>query len=102
MNLSVIVQAVIALIEAILPNLTVSATVEKIIQALITILPAIVQEAQDLAPAVKNIIAALSSNPATTAEQLAALQALDAQVDAAFEQAAAAAQAEDVAVQPSS
>jgi hypothetical protein len=100
MNLSIIVQAVIALIEAILPNLTVSATVEKIIQALIAILPAVVQEAQDLAPAVKNIIAALSASPAATADQLATLQALDAQVDTAFEAAATAAQAEDAGDTP--
>jgi hypothetical protein len=38
---------------------------------------------------VKNIIAALQANPATTESQLAALQALDQQADAAFEAAAA-------------
>jgi hypothetical protein len=93
--MSAIVSAVIALIEAVLPNITVSAVVQQIIQTLITLLPAIVQEAEDLAPAVKNIIAALSSNPAATADQITQLQALDAQVDAAFDQAAAAAEAQD-------
>jgi len=93
--MSTIVTAVIALIEAILPNITVSAVVEKIIETLITLLPAVIHEAQDLAPAVKNIIAALSSNPAATPDQITQLQALDAQVDAAFDQAAAAAAAQD-------
>ena len=35
----------------------------------------------------KNIIAALSANPATLAEQQATLAAIDAQVDTAFEAA---------------
>lgn len=35
--------------------------------------------------AVKNLISNLGSHPATTEDQLAALQALDAQVDAAWE-----------------
>jgi peptidoglycan hydrolase CwlO-like protein len=43
---------------------------------------------------VKNIIAALQANPATTESQLASLQALDQQIDAAFEAAAASTDAE--------
>ena len=92
-------EAVIALIEALLPQLGVTganaALIGKVVATLVALIPTIVQEAKDLLPAVKNIIAALSANPATTADQLAALDALNAQVDAAFEAAAAAATAED-------
>ena len=92
-------EAVLALITALLPQLGVTGAnadlIGKIIAALVALIPTVIQEAKDLLPAVKNIIAALSANPATTADQLAALDALDAQVDAAFEAAAAAATAED-------
>jgi hypothetical protein len=63
--------------------------VTNIIDVLSKMLPFILAEVEALYAPVKNIIAALSANPATTADQLAQLQALDAQVDAAFEAAAA-------------
>lgn len=86
------VQALLALIEALLPQIGVnSAIVDTILKGLIQVLPIVVQEAEDLVPAVKNIIAALSANPATTADQLATLQALDKQADGDFEAAATAA-----------
>lgn len=69
--------------------------ITKIISTLVSLIPTLIQEYKDVAPAVKNIIAALSANPATTTEQLAALQELDAKVDVDFEDAATAAQAED-------
>jgi hypothetical protein len=79
--------AVLALIEQILPLLGSSQAnlIASIIDALVKWLPLIIQEVSALYQPVKNIIAALSANAATTADQLATLQQLDAQVDTAFE-----------------
>lgn len=82
-----IVNVVITLIQALLPNLSVSTTVQNILNALIEILPFVIKEYQDVLPEIKNIIAALSDSDAVTPEQLVALKQLDAQVDAAFEAA---------------
>lgn len=62
-----------------------ASTIGKIIAALINLLPTLAQEFTDLLGPVRNIIAALSANPAATADQLATLQALDTADDAAFE-----------------
>jgi hypothetical protein len=70
-------------------------TITSIINALITLVPTLVKEYNDLVPIVKNLITALSTNTVTTQDQLTTLQALDAQVDADFEAAATAAQAQD-------
>ena len=85
------ITAVIALIEQLLPAITSAGNasiIASVLNALVSMLPFIIQEVQALITPVKNIIAALSANPATTADQLATLQALDAQVDAAFNDAA--------------
>ena len=80
--------AVLAMIEQILPLLgTTSSTVTligSIINALTQLLPFIVNEIGTVYTAVKNIIAQLQNTGAPTADQLAALAALDAQVDAAW------------------
>lgn len=89
--------ALLSVLAQIAPSLGSSSTITAIINALVQIIPVLVQEVEDVVPMVKNIIAALSANPAATADQLATLQTLDAQVDAAFEAAATAAQAEDAA-----
>jgi len=83
------IAAVLALIEQILPLLrsNSSGTIQSIIDILVQWLPRIVSLGTVLAQTVKNIIASLSANPATTADQLSALQQLDAQVDVAFETA---------------
>jgi hypothetical protein len=76
------------MIEQLLPAVLSAAeasTITSIINALTQMLPFIIQEVEALYQPVKNIIAALSANPATTADQLATLQQLDAQVDTAFE-----------------
>jgi hypothetical protein len=90
--MSAAISAVLALIEQILPLLGTSQTalIDSIINALATWLPLITTEIAALFTPIKNIIAALSANPATTAAQLTTLQALDAQVDSAFEAAVAA------------
>jgi hypothetical protein len=90
--MSSVITAIITLIEQLLPAITSAGNatlIDSILQALVGMMPFIIQEVQSLAAPVKNIIAALSANPATTADQLAQLQALDTQVDAAFEAAAA-------------
>lgn len=74
-----------------------SALITNIVNGLIEIVPLISQEIQDVIPPIKNIIATLQANPATDAVQLATLQALDLQVDTAFDTAAAAAQSQDAA-----
>lgn len=98
--MSGVVSAVLALIQILLPNIGTASVVGKVIEAMVQIIPFLVQEYKDLLPMARNIIAALSTNPATTAEQLATLQALDAQCDQAFEAAASNALAEDAAGQP--
>jgi hypothetical protein len=86
--------AILALIEQFIPLLGVTSANTGIIAAIITtlesILPLIINEIPTVYAAVKNIIAVISTDPSTTASQLATLQALDAQVDAAFDVAAAA------------
>jgi hypothetical protein len=93
--LSTIIMAVISLMTQMLPMINSSAQVAKFIEMLIQILPTIEQLAMDLVQPIKNIINALSANPATDAAQLKSLQDLDTQYDAAFEAAAVAAQVED-------
>ncbi|TGP28187.1 hypothetical protein EN875_032020 [Mesorhizobium sp. M2D.F.Ca.ET.232.01.1.1] len=77
-------------ILTLIPQITSSKAVNTVITALIQIIPIAVQEAQDLLGPIRNIIATLSANDKTTADQLAALKALDAQVDAAFDDAVTA------------
>lgn len=89
--MTVVIQSVLAMIGQFLPLLgtsTAASTITSIITALTNLIPLIVDEVETVVPAIKNIIAALSANPATTADQLAQLKTLDAQVDAAFEEAA--------------
>ena len=92
--MSAAVMALLAVLAQIAPTLG-STAITSIINALVQIVPALISTIEDVVPMVKNIIAALQSNTAVTPDQLAQLQALDAQVDAAFEAAATAAQAED-------
>ena len=79
--------AILALIQQLLPVLSGSdaTLIASIINVLEKWVPLIITGVEELYQPVKNIIAALSANPATTADQLVTLQSLDAQVDAAFE-----------------
>ena len=82
------VLAVLTLIEQILPLLTGGSTtvtlIENIIEALIKFMPLIKNEIGTVYTAVKNILGALSSNPAATADQMTTLTTLDKQVDDAW------------------
>ena len=92
--MNAVVTAVLALLGAIAPTLGTS-SISSVINALIEIIPLVTKEFTDVLPEIKNIIAALKANDQTNAEQLAQLATLDAQVDAQFDAAAAAAEAED-------
>ena len=91
--MSALIPVILSLLQTLLPSLTASGTVgivAKIVETLIQIVPIVVQEVRDLIPEVKNIIAALQSTDGITEDQMAALEALDAQCDADFEAAATA------------
>ena len=90
--MSSIAAAVVALLTQLLPVLSTSAAsmVVAVINALVQIIPVVVHEAEDLIAPIKNVIAALSANPATTTAQMATLATLDKQCDDAFEAAAVA------------
>jgi hypothetical protein len=89
--LAVSIETLLTLIEGLLPELGVtsgSGIISQILAALITIVPIIAQNATNFITPVKNIIAALQASGNVTPDQMTALQALDAQVDAAFDAAA--------------
>lgn len=65
-----------------------------VIEALIKALPVAIQDARDLIPIIKNIIAALKVG-SVTQQQWNDLHAMEKQIDADFDAAAAAALAED-------
>lgn len=87
--MSTAIEALLALISALLPSIGVasSTVVAQIITALIQIVPVLAASATDLITPVKNIITALQTSGAVTPAQLDALDALDAQCDAAFDAA---------------
>src|SRR6185437_15815234 len=95
MDPAILVTGIVAFLQALLPEISAASTVAKIIGYLVELIPIVVKVAQDVLPEIKNIIAALQSNSATTPDQLTQLAALDAQVDAAFDAAATAAEADD-------
>lgn len=87
--------SLLSVVETVLPSLSAassSTVIVSIVNALELWVPLVVQlfpSAENLFTSIRNIIAALSTNPATPAAQLATLQQLDAQVDTAFEAIAA-------------
>jgi hypothetical protein len=90
---TVVISAIVGLLTALLPMLKTagSDTLDWVITALINFLPVLGSEIQDIATPIKNIIAQLQSNTNVTPEQMQQLEQLDAQTDAAFEAAVAAA-----------
>ena len=95
MNTTQIIIAVLSGVSQILPlllgtkNADTTNAINGVIGIIEKLMPLIVDEISAVYQSAKNIIAALSANPATTAEQAATLAQFDAQVDAAFEAAAA-------------
>lgn len=92
MILTTLLPLIAKIVPAIAGN---SSMVSTVINSMVEITPVLVQEYKDVLPSVKNIIVALKADPTTTQAQLIQLKALDEQVDAAFEAAALAAEAED-------
>jgi hypothetical protein len=93
-------QAVITTILSLIAKLAPGATTElitQIITVLTELIPVLVETYKDLLPVVQNIITALKSNAEITDDQWAALDALSAQYDAAFQAALSAAEADDAA-----
>src|SRR5437879_934480 len=96
---TIAINLVLPLIEQLLPlfgaGAATSATVSLVIKGLQTVIPLIGGLASHLVPKIKNIIAVVSNDPVTTTEQLVDLRKLDAESDAAFDAALAAAESED-------
>lgn len=92
---TVVIGELLSGIELLIPLIPGGAAIEPVVKIITKIVPVIIQEAQDLMPVVKNIIATLKADAATTEEQLATLAELEAIIDAAFDQAAAKVEAED-------
>lgn len=99
--MSAIITTVLSLIQSLLPALGSAggaSLVERIVATLLQLIPVLIKEYADLLPIVKNIITALKGDESTTAAQFEVLEQLDAQVDEAFEAAAAKAEAEDASI----
>lgn len=89
------ITTLLTVVQTVLPTIS-GATSSTVIISVVTALEkwvplviALFPSATSLFQSVKNIIASLSANPDTPAQQLATLQQLDAQVDTAFEAIAA-------------
>lgn len=80
--------AILALVAQLAPLLGDAAQIASVISTLETIIATATAEVKAVLPMIKNIITALQSNGNVTADQLAALKALDAATDADFEAAA--------------
>lgn len=96
---SIAINLVLPLIEQLLPLFGVggatSTTVGLVIKGLQTVIPLLGGLASSLTPKIKNIIEVVKNDPAATEQQLADLRRLDAESDAAFDAALAAAEVED-------
>lgn len=83
--MSSVISSILATLAQVIPSITSSATVATVIAMLQQIVPVVIKEVQDVTPFIKNIIAALKDNTTITQEQWDELEALSAQVDAAFD-----------------
>lgn len=82
------IAAILALVAQLAPVLSSASQIASVITTLEGIISTITAEVTAVLPMIKNIITALQSNGNVTADQMAALTALDAATDAAFEAAA--------------
>lgn len=94
MNLEII-KSLLNGVATLLPLIPGGGAIGPIVTIVGQVVPFAIQEAMDLTPIIKNIIAAVRADPTATADQLAALDEQEALLDAAFEAAAAKAEAED-------
>jgi CHASE3 domain sensor protein len=92
-----IIQLALTLLEQLLPRLAGANAplISQIISGLVALVPLLIKEYNDAVPFVNNVIQLLKNHDKVTPEQLQTLDILETQIDASFEAAAAAAQAED-------
>lgn len=88
MNLALVIQA-LGIILSLAQGVTTNAQAKQIITYAGNILPLLIQEAPDMVASVKQMLAILKGSSVMTAEDIAAVDALIAQADAAFDDAAA-------------
>ncbi len=88
MNIQLIA-SFLSMLLAVIPQMTNSQAVNSVVTWLEQIIPTLVQEYQDLLPTVKNIIALLKQSSAVTPDQVSKLQAQEAVLDKAFDDALA-------------
>lgn len=94
--MNAILTSLLTLVSSLVPTIGGTAsTVGMVINTLTEVVPLVVKEYQDVAPFVKNIITALKNGSEVTQDQLDQLDALEAQIDAAFDTAWAKTQEED-------
>lgn len=89
MNIQLIA-SLLTMLLSVIPQMTNSKTINSVVTWLEQIIPTLVQEYTNLLPIVKNIIGLLKQNSAVTPDQLSLLQAQEAVIDKAFEDALAA------------
>ncbi len=92
-----VITSLLAMLEVIAPTISGSGTVQTVINTLLQIVPVLIKEYQDVMPSVNNIITSLKTNSDITKEQWTQLEELEKIIDADFEDAAKAAEAEDKA-----
>lgn len=93
-----IISAGLALLAEIAPSLTSSTAISSAIKFISGVLVPGIELAKEEIPVVKAIIVTLTGNKTTTADQMAQLDALDAQCDAVLDAAIATAENADKAV----
>lgn len=88
-----VASAIVSALTALLPLIGSAAgpAIDNVIAFLIQAIPLVESEIAAVAPSIENLITALKSNTAITAEQLTALQTAEDAYDTAFEAAATAA-----------
>jgi hypothetical protein len=85
-----LILAIISILGNVVPQIGAnSVLIGEIITDLAAIIPALVKEVEDVVPMIQNIITALKAKDGITPEQLAALDVMEAQLDADFDKAAA-------------
>lgn len=92
-----IITSALAVIAKLAPLAGQVGAVGEVISTLQQVIPVAVDLGEAVWPVLKNIITQLRSNEGVTPQQWADLDVLEAQIDAAFDKAAAAALAEDAA-----
>lgn len=85
-----LIATLLNMLLAIVPQMTNSKAVASVVTWLEGLIPLLVQEYQDLLPTVKNLIGLLKQNTAVTPDQITALDAQEAVIDKAFDDALAA------------